>query len=198
MNLSAFLITIAHRAAQRARAGDYESQLAVLEAVAFAWFAVEALLNEEAYIEIYELGHGSEIVYVAVERGAQGFDRVQAILTYLLGRRLTDGENPANDLKHLARLRNGLVHYKFENPPATGTLNDLAQRGYLNMPPQPWNRMPLPWASQVRPELAEWAYRTACESALAIAALMPHDAAHEGRAAVIRANFEPRPLDEDE
>ena len=74
MNLSVFLIGIAYHAAKRARkygARDARSQEAVLEAVVFAWLAVEALLNEQAYIEIHDFGHGSKTVYDAVERGAQ-------------------------------------------------------------------------------------------------------------------------------
>ena len=97
---------IAYRAARHAR--DHynnhdaaRSNEAVLTAVVFAWLAVEALLNEQGHREIDRRGRGSTIVYAAVERGAHGFERVQAILTYLYGRGLKDGEHPANDLKHL-------------------------------------------------------------------------------------------------
>src|SRR5438876_11384860 len=134
---------IAYRAARHAR--DHynnhdaaRSNEAVLTAVVFAWLAVEALLNEQGHREIDRRGRGSTIVYAAVERGAHGFERVQAILTYLYGRGLKDGEHPANDLKHLARLRNGLVHYKFRDPRVVSTLDDLTQRGYLLAPPEPW------------------------------------------------------------
>lgn len=196
MNLSIFLITIAYRAAQRARIDEYNSSLGTLEAIAFAWFAIEALLNELAYIEVHDLQSRSLIVYEAVERGGRGFERVQALLTYLYGKGLEDGAHPANDLKHLAKLRNGLVHYKFRDSRVVGTLNDLEQRGYLEKPPQGWDQTPFAWPNQVKPELAEWAYRTACDAAVAIAALMPGDESHAIEADIIRHNFEKRSLEE--
>ena len=45
----------------------------------------------QAYLEIHDAGNGSSLVYDAIERGAGGFDRVQATLTYFYGRGLVDG-----------------------------------------------------------------------------------------------------------
>jgi len=205
VNLSAFLIGIAYRAAKQARkyrsrdvSRDVLTQEAVLIAVVFAWLAVEALLNEQAYVEIHDFGHGSKVVYDAVERGARGFDRVQAILTYLYGQGLKDGEHPANDLKLLEKLRNGVVHYKFRDHRVVSALDDLAQRGHLSAPTQPWDKVPVTWATYVRPELAEWAYHTACDTAEAITALMPDDTPHKAEVGIIRVNFRKDRLDEGE
>jgi len=196
VNLSVFLITIAYRSMRRAVPdNDFFDQLGTFEAIAFAWFAIEALLNELAYFEVHELQLRSQIVYEAVERGGRGFERVQAVLTYLYGTGLEDGTHPANDLKHLAKLRNGLVHYKFRDPRVVSTLKDLQQRGYFVEPAQGWDQTPLAWPSQVKPELGQWAYNTACDAALAIADLMPHDHDHASEAGLIRNNFEKRAMD---
>jgi hypothetical protein len=194
VNISVFLLEIVRRAVERAKQGDYYAQLGPLEAVVFAWAAIEALLNEQAYIAIHDLGHGDEIVYRALERSGSTFDRLQAILTYLYGRALEDGCQPADDLKHLIRLRNGLVHYKFRDPEVVKTLNNLVQRGYLTAPSQPWDEMFIAWTSQVKPELAAWAYRTTCATGLAIAALMPAEEEYRREAQIIRANFDPDPV----
>src|SRR5690349_20431436 len=125
MNLSVFLLDIVYRAMGRAELRDYTAQLAALEAVVFALAALEALLNELAYLTIHDFGRGSEIVYHAIERSRPAFDRVQATLIYLYGHALDDSRQPADDLRHLIRLRNGLVHYKFRDPDVVKTLDQL-------------------------------------------------------------------------
>jgi len=195
MNLSAFLIQIAYGAFQRARDNwILEGPTAVIEAIVFAWIAVEALLNEQAHVEIYDFGHGSEVVYNALDRGAQGFERVQAVLTYLYGRGLKDGEYPANDLKHLGKLRNGLVHYRWRDPRVVTSLNDLCQRGLLTRPAVPWDQLPLAWTAHAKPELAEWAYHVSCDTGQAVAALMPDDGKHVFEQKNTHENFRRTPL----
>lgn len=194
MNLSIFLLDIVYRATERAAQRDYHAQLGAIEAVVFAWAALEALLNEQAYIEIHDFRHGDEVVYHALERARPAFDRVQATLTYLYGRALDESRQPADDLKHLIRLRNGLVHYKFRDPDVVKTLDQLVQRGYLAKPFEPWDQLRLAWAGQVKPDLAEWAYQTACDTGQAIAALLPDDRYHRAEKELIRENFKPRPL----
>jgi len=195
MNFSVFFIEIARRAVERVRDNPGYNQPSILEAVVFAWFSIEALLNEQAYIETTQFGNGDAPVYSVLERGAGGFERIQAILVYFYGQALKDGDHPANDLKHLGHLRNGIAHYRFEDPPAR-TLDDLAQRGFISKPDVPWSQNPFAWPSHVQAGLAGWAYNTACDTARAIADLLPSDEAHEHEASLIRHNFggEVRPL----
>jgi hypothetical protein len=119
---------------------------------------------------------------------------VQAVLTYLYDRALNDGQHPANDLKLLGKLRNGVVDYKFRDERLTSALTDLAQRGYLNAPPEGWDQVSVTWATYAKPEHATWAYETACDAALAIAALMPSDDVHQNEVEIIRLNFEKKPV----
>ena len=192
MNFSAFLIAAARRAVQRVLSGHQiihtahgsHSYYAIFEAIVFAAMALEALLNELAFTEIHDLKRGSERVYRAVERGAQGFERFQAILEYLYGQALAEGEHHANDFKHLLNLRNGLVHYRFERPPVT-TLTDLTQRGLFS---EGWTD-PIAWPTYALPGLAPWALQTASDTAYAIASLIADDPYHH--AELVRTNFTP-------
>lgn len=173
---------------ERAYEAHAHAVYAIYEAIVFSLLAVEGLLNEQAYNEIHGVGNGSALIYGTLDRGAQGFARIQAVLTYFYGSGLRDGENPANDLKHLIQLRNGLVHYRFDEPPAKA-LDDLAQRGLLN---EGWrNTAMVSWPAVLTKEVARWAQQTACRTALAIADLLPGDPDHQSEAALIRNNFGP-------
>ena len=187
MNFSAIFIDIARHAVERAHEEHAHAVYAIYEAIVFSWLALEALLNEQAYLELYEVDNGSIEVYKAIAAGAKGFERVQAILTYFYGKGLSDGANPANDLKHLIRLRNSLVHYRFEEPP-TKTLDDLAQRGLLS---KEWKKaVMISWPASLTKEVAKWAHETARDTAKAIADVFPGDEYHDSQAALIRNNFE--------
>ncbi len=187
MNFSAIAIQIARHAVLRAHEGHGHAFYAIYEAIVFAWLALEALLNEQAYIEVVNLGHGEKNVHDALDRGAGGFKRVQAILTYFYGRGLKDGEQPANDLKHLISLRHGLSHYRFEGPP-TSTLDQLAQRGLMG---KDWSEQQMiSWPMTLTNDVAHWAYETTCDTAHAIADLLPSDDYHANEADLIRNNFD--------
>lgn len=189
MNFSAILINVALHAAERAQQGDPHAKLSIYTTVVFAVMALEALLNEQAYIQTKERRNGSARVYEALEKGTQGFERFQSVLTYLFGRGLQDGQNPANDLKLLIQIRNGLVHYRFERPPKR-VLEQLVQHGRLS---RGWEKQPIGWPTFVRPNLAEWAYRISCESAFIIASIV-EDVGERVEADLIRTNFNPQNL----
>jgi hypothetical protein len=165
VNFSAILINVALRAVERAQQRDVYASQGVYTAIVFAAMAIEALLNEQAYIQVHERRVRSEEVFSAVEKGAAGFERVQAILLYLFEDSLVDGRNPANDLKILMLLRNGLTHYRFERPPKKA-LSELRQRRLF----ENWEGLTaMSWPAFATPELAKWAYETACNTAAAIA-----------------------------
>jgi hypothetical protein len=193
VNLSVFLISIARRAVERAHKGDfYDWQGAVVEAVVFSWFTVEAMLNELAFLAIYDRGHGSAAAYSDLEWQASRkgfFGRIQAILTYLYGSGLDDPSELASDVQRLGDLRNSIVHYRFEKPPIA-TLDSLAKRGYIVKPGLPWEKSPFAWPTSVRPGLATWAHTTACDTVTAIGRLIPDDAAHAHEVGNVRAGFE--------
>jgi hypothetical protein len=185
MNVSAILINLALRAAERAQSRDVYSPHHIYTAIVFAAMAIEALLNEQAFIRIKERGIGSLRVYEAVEKGAQGFERIQAILTYLFQESLEDGQNPANDFKLLLQIRNGLVHYRFERPP-TKALDQLSQYGRFG---KGWKNASIAWPTYVTPELAIWAYETACHTAAEIAEILNH-AGESLESDLIKTNFD--------
>ena len=190
MNFSAILINVALRAAERAQQRDAHAILSIYTTVVFAVMALEALLNEQAYIQTSVHRNRSVRIYEAVDRGTQGFDRFQAVLQYLFGRGLPDGQNPANDLKLLIQIRNGLVHYRFERPP-NKVLGQLVQHNLFSAS---WKEAPIAWPTYATSDLARWAYETACESALVIASIL-EDAGEHSEADLIRGNFDPKGLD---
>jgi len=189
VNFSAILIGVALRAAygaQRATAGAVKE---IEVAVVFAAMAFEALLNELAYDQIVQRELLSADVYRAVDRGANGFDRVQAVLTYLFGKGLEDGRNPANDLKLLLQIRNGMVHYRFEQPPKKA-LEQLEAQGRIAAG---WADLPIAWPTFGTEELAGWAYETVCQAAHEVADILEHHG-EVGGADVVRVNFDPAEL----
>lgn len=200
MNLSVFLVGIAHRAASLARRyGERDPRCAetIWTAVVFAWLAIEALLNEQAYAEIHFIGGVSKREYDKAESTAGSVERVQTILASLYGKKLKAGTQPAQDLKLLSTVRNSLVHYNFRDPRVLRVLDELERRGYVRRAGrEPWASQPITWAMYVTPALAEWALSTACATADAITALMPTDGAHKADVEMIRANFAKRPLDD--
>lgn len=172
VNFSAIFINVAERAAARAALGGTDAPLAIYETILFSWVAIEALLNERAYVEVRELQIKSERVYESVSRGAKGFERIQAVLEFLFGRGLEEGRNPATDLQHLQRLRNAIVHYRFERPPSE-TLDDLAQRGMLD---KGWRSSVLMgWPIVLTSKVADWSLETACAAGIAVSDLMPSE-----------------------
>lgn len=190
MNFSAILINVALRAAERAQQHDPHAILSIYITVVFALMALEALLNEQAYTQTHIRRTCSARLYEAVDRGTQGFDRFQAVLEYLFGRRLPDGQKPANDLKLLILIRNGLVHYRFERPPSK-VLDQLVQHQRFSAR---WKDHPIAWPTYVTSDLARWAYETACEAALVIASIV-EDAGEPIEADLIRGNFDPNELE---
>ena len=189
MNFSAILINIALRNAQRAQKTDAHAVLSIEVAVVFAVMALEALLNEQAYIQTVVRERLSVEVYQAVDRGAQGFERIQAVLLYLFQAGLEDGKNPANDLKVLMQIRNGFVHYRFERPPKKA-LDHLADSGRFD---PGWEKTPISWPSFGTKGLAKWAYETVCDTANEIADILENVDEHS-EAAIVRNNFDPSEL----
>ena len=185
MNFPAVLINVALRAAERAQQHDAHALLSIYTTVVFAVMALEALLNEQAYTQTCIRRTRSVRLYEAVDRGTQGFDRFQAVLEYLFGRRLPDGQKPANDLKLLIQIRNGFVHYRFERPP-NKVLDQLAQHNRFSAS---WKEAPIAWPTYVTSDLARWAYETACEAARVIASIV-EDAGERFEADLIRGNFD--------
>lgn len=186
VNFSAILINVAMRAAERAQKGDVYAIHAVYTTIVFAAMAIEALLNEQAYIQVHDRRTRSAEVYAAVENGASGFERVQAALLYLFEDSLVDGENPANELKLIIQLRNGLTHYRFERPPKKA-LRELAQRRLFD---EAWEANPfMSWPAFATPPLAIWAYEAACHTAMRIAAIVER-AGEPSEAELIRMNFD--------
>lgn len=176
---------MALRAAARAQKGDAYATHGVYTAIVFAAMAIEALLNEQAYIQVHERRTRTLEVYTAVENGASGFDRVQAVLLYLFDKSLVDGENAANEMKLLIQLRNGLTHYRFERPP-TKVLRELAQRGLFE---KNWESSSISWPAFATPKLAVWAYEAACHTAIAVADIIA-GAGEPLEAELIRINFD--------
>ncbi len=143
----------------------------------FACFTIEAMLNELAFLAIADRGYGSTDEYRRVERRARNvglWRRVQEIVSYLYGRALDDPSELAADVERLGALRNGIVHYRFEDPPVEA-LENLSSRGYLGTPGIRWTERPFAWPTEVRPGLAMWAHNVACDTVTAIARLIPGD-----------------------
>lgn len=196
VNFSAFLIGIARRCCESLEARDETGRVhlsggqfvqeQVFQAIVFSMMALEAFLNEVAFIEITKLRNGSQRVYEALERQTGWFRRLQTILTYFFGRGLADGDVPVNDLKHLVALRHGLVHYRFQGAPKK-TLKDLSQRGLVSDRWDDPGQEPYAWPIHLKPELGCWAYNTACDTVKLIEDLMPEQ--HRPRFTPILSNF---------
>jgi hypothetical protein len=140
--------------------------------------AVEASLNEIFLSESSVMWLGEGTVIHELREQLEYLDLIPKLLILCqlaLGKRLSTGQQPIQDMKMLVQLRHALTHYKMSGK-VPNFISDLAQRGIATRLPSGEGEVVSPWVPRVSTmEGIAWAHRTACRTVRAVVALFPED-----------------------